>query len=257
VGNARSIRYTNLSPKRYTFQVRSVNAQGIPSSGAAKVQIKILPPFYRTPWFIGLGLFVLAGCIYGGHWWRMRSLRRHAEALSTAVAKKTAELHRPQLLSTSELCHGLAGGRCARASSKRGRKTIRDWPGELKGLDLNNVLSSPVASRDSLWKTLMQKKSGIELVGMSRTGKHFICEIHSDYVSDTHGRLQYVILTCENIGERKDLEAKIIDNEKQLALYDLAAGMGDVLTQKLANVHGVIDLLKVCRPSQTLKPGSS
>ncbi len=250
VGNARSIRYTNLSPKRYTFQVRSVNALGIPSSGAAKVQIKILPPFYRTPWFIGLGLFVLAGCIYGGHWWRMRSLRRHAEALSTAVAKKTAELQQTSnFLSTVKefLPLGLLvvdARRVIVEANREAEKLFEFGPGELKGLDLNNVLSSPVASRDSLWRTLMQKKSGIELVGMSRTGKHFICEIHSDYVSDSHGRLQYVILTCENIGERKDLEAKIIDNEKQLALYDLAAGMGDVLTQKLANVHGVIDLLK-------------
>jgi PAS domain S-box-containing protein len=250
VGNASSIRYTNLSPKRYTFQVRSSNALGIPSQGAVKMQFEILPPFYRTSWFLGLSLVTIAGFIYGGHKWRTRNLQRHAEELAAAVAEKTTELRQASsFLNTVRefLPLGLLvvdGRRVIVEANREAEKLFDFGPGELKGLDLNNVLSSPLASRDSLWKTLLQKKSGIELVGMARGGRQFICELHSDNVNDAAGRLQYLILTCENIGERKELEAKVIDNEKQLALYDLAAGMGDVLTQKLANVHGVIDLIK-------------
>ncbi|MGH7491723.1 MAG: two-component regulator propeller domain-containing protein [bacterium] len=250
VADARNIRYTNLSPKRYTFHVRGSNALGIPSRGAAKMQFEILPPFYRTFWFIGFSLAAIAGLVYGGHWWRMRNLQRHAQELATAVAEKTAELRQTSsFLSTVKefLPLGLLvvdSRRVIVEANREAEKLFEFGPEELKGLDLNNVLSSPLASRDSLWKTLRQKKSGIELVGMARGGKHFICEIHSDDVNLADGRLQYLILTCENIGERKELEAKVIDNEKQLALYDLAAGMGDVLTQKLANVHGVIDLIK-------------
>lgn len=249
VGNDRSIRYTNLAPKRYTFHMRGVNALGVPSAGTAQVEFEILPPFYRTYWFMGLSLLGMAGLIYGGHWWRMRNLRRHAAELTAAVDEKTAELRQTSgFLNTVKefLPLGLLvvdARRVIVEANRAAEKLFEYGPGELKGLDLYNVLSSPVASREALWKTLLEKKSGIELVGLAG-GKHFICEVHSDYVSDAGGRVQYLILTCENIAQRKEMEARIIDNEKQLALYDLAAGMGDVLTQKLANVHGVIDQLK-------------
>jgi PAS domain S-box-containing protein len=264
VGNARSIRYTNLAPQRYTFHVRGVNALGIPSSGAAKVQFEILPPFYRTPWFIGSSLAAIVGLIYGGHWWRMRNLRRRAQELAGAVAQKTVEVqHTSNFLSTVKefLPLGLlvVDARRVIVEANRAAERLFEYgAGELKGLDLNNVLSSPVASRDSVWKTLLQNKSGIELVGLTRSGKHFICEIHSDQVQEAEGRLRYMILTCENIAERKELEAKLIDNEKQLALYNLAAGMGDVLTQKLASVQGFIDSLKHELPSHAkLESGQS
>ncbi len=250
VGNARDIRYTNLAPQQYTFHVRGINALGVPSAHTARVQFKILPPFYRTFWFIALSLTLIAGLIYGGHSLRMRNLRRRTAELATAVGQKTEELqHTSNFLSTIKefLPLGLLvvdGRRVIVEANREAEKLFEYGSGELKGLDLNNVLSSPVASRESLWKVLLQKKSGIELVALTHSGRHFICEIHSDHVNEAAGRLRYLILTCENIAERKELEAKVIDNEKQLALFDLAAGMGDVLTQKLANVQNFMDSLK-------------
>ncbi|MBC6951863.1 hypothetical protein DWB58_28425 [candidate division KSB1 bacterium] len=79
---------------------------------------------------------------------------------------------------------------------------------------------------------------------MHKDGHRFVCQIHSDHVSNGDGKLQFLILTCENIDERKQLEAKLIENEKQLAMVDLMAGMGDVLNNKLSGIQGYIDILK-------------
>jgi len=42
--------YTNLPPGNYTFMVKGVNNDGIPSANIRKISITVNPPFYRTWW---------------------------------------------------------------------------------------------------------------------------------------------------------------------------------------------------------------
>ena len=56
----RRVFYTNLAPGDYTFRVRGTNNDGIWSPYEAKVNIKILAPFWMQWWFIG-GLILLIG----------------------------------------------------------------------------------------------------------------------------------------------------------------------------------------------------
>ncbi|KRT14553.1 hypothetical protein ASU31_18575 [Pedobacter ginsenosidimutans] len=42
--------YTNLPPGNYTFMVRGVNNDGVPSANIRKISITVNPPFYRTWW---------------------------------------------------------------------------------------------------------------------------------------------------------------------------------------------------------------
>ena len=48
-GNLRKATYTNLDPGNYVFHVKSVNNDGSLSQQEALLNIKILPPFWRTP----------------------------------------------------------------------------------------------------------------------------------------------------------------------------------------------------------------
>jgi signal transduction histidine kinase len=63
-------------------------------------------------------------------------------------------------------------------------------------------------------------------------------------VENENGELRYVIVTCEDIAEWRQLEQNLIENQKQLALVDLMAGMGDILNNKLAGIQGYLDLMK-------------
>ena len=51
-GNRHFVTYTNLDPGNYTFYVRGSNNDGVWNTEGASIKIIILPPFWRTWWFI-------------------------------------------------------------------------------------------------------------------------------------------------------------------------------------------------------------
>jgi signal transduction histidine kinase/ligand-binding sensor domain-containing protein len=58
----RNVTYANLSPGRYRFLVRAVNADGVPSPTAAVVAFAVLPPFWLRWWFLS----TIAGALAAG-----------------------------------------------------------------------------------------------------------------------------------------------------------------------------------------------
>ncbi|MCB0807370.1 MAG: histidine kinase, partial [Bacteroidales bacterium] len=59
VGTRREATYTNLSPGKYIFRVKGTNAGGEWSLHEASLAITILPPFWKTTWFILLLVLLL------------------------------------------------------------------------------------------------------------------------------------------------------------------------------------------------------
>ncbi|HEX2867407.1 MAG TPA: two-component regulator propeller domain-containing protein [Ignavibacteriales bacterium] len=55
--------YTNLDPGNYTFRVRGSNNDGVWNEKGAEVKITILPPFWRTWWFIFLAVVLIGGTL--------------------------------------------------------------------------------------------------------------------------------------------------------------------------------------------------
>ncbi len=243
LGQERHIRYTNLLPKRYTFHVRGENALGLPSTQAASLSFEVASPFYLKLWFLSLCAFGALGLVWGGHRWRVRNVKARAEKLEKAVAAKTDELqHTLTFLETIKdfLPLGLLVVDAKENIVDANRVALELFEYDLKALrgqQLFNLLNSPLSSRETMWRALTQKKTGFELVGLTQAGKHFICEVHSDCVTDAEGNLKLLILTCENIEAQKQLELKLVDSEKQLALVNLVVGMGEVLNQKLVGIH--------------------
>jgi ligand-binding sensor domain-containing protein/anti-sigma regulatory factor (Ser/Thr protein kinase) len=56
VVNQTSATYTNLDPGEYVFRVRGSNSEGKWSAKEATLNITIIPPFWRTKWFISLSV---------------------------------------------------------------------------------------------------------------------------------------------------------------------------------------------------------
>lgn len=107
--------YTNLSPGTYVFSVAACNNDGVWSTRDASIQIIVIPPFWRTWWFIALAtltaILVVAGMVIGAailvHRRRISQLQRaHAaqKAFSTQlIASQESERKRI----ASELHDGL------------------------------------------------------------------------------------------------------------------------------------------------------
>lgn len=62
-GNRRAAYYAHLPPGEYTFRVIAANSDGIWNEHGATIRLRIIPPFYRTWWFIVLWIVGIIGLI--------------------------------------------------------------------------------------------------------------------------------------------------------------------------------------------------
>ncbi len=76
------VQYRNLGAGHYAFSVIAVNADGVVSAKPAEFVFRILPPFWRTWWFGGAMLVLVAGT-FGGviRYVSTRKLRKKVEEL--------------------------------------------------------------------------------------------------------------------------------------------------------------------------------
>jgi len=84
--------YTNLPPGRYVFRVRASNSDGLWNNDGVALQIRVIPPFWKTWWFLGLAgtavLAILGVSIATG----IQQSRRRTTLLESRVRERTAEL---------------------------------------------------------------------------------------------------------------------------------------------------------------------
>ncbi|MBN2273948.1 MAG: response regulator [Bacteroidales bacterium] len=62
--NTRTATYTNLDDGHYVFEVRATNDNGLTSGEVTKLEISVLPPYWRKPWFFLIYVaLIVAGLI--------------------------------------------------------------------------------------------------------------------------------------------------------------------------------------------------
>ena len=94
VGGKRSATYTNLDPGTYIFRVKCTNEDGVWNPASSDIQIVILPPWWRTQWFILTSLLSVLIMIYLIHFWRVRTIRKQKKKLEETVEQRTSELQK-------------------------------------------------------------------------------------------------------------------------------------------------------------------
>jgi signal transduction histidine kinase/ligand-binding sensor domain-containing protein len=92
LGNDRSVSYTNLNPGLYTFRVKAANNDGVWNEEGISIEIRILPPWWFSIWFLVTMLVVLVLSIYGLFRVRTARLRRQKRLLLNQVSDQTARL---------------------------------------------------------------------------------------------------------------------------------------------------------------------
>jgi|WetSurMetagenome_2_1015567.scaffolds.fasta_scaffold00107_33 ligand-binding sensor domain-containing protein/serine phosphatase RsbU (regulator of sigma subunit) len=84
--------YSALSPGHYTFSVIASNGYGYWNTVPAEYSFIIKPPFYQTPWFIGICLMAAAFGVVLVIQIRERNLRHEKKVLEQKVVERTAEV---------------------------------------------------------------------------------------------------------------------------------------------------------------------
>ena len=74
VGTRRTAYYSYLPSGEYTFHVIAANRDGVWNTEGARIRIRVLPPFYRTNWFILICLLVIGCLVWMTYQWRVRQL---------------------------------------------------------------------------------------------------------------------------------------------------------------------------------------
>jgi signal transduction histidine kinase/ligand-binding sensor domain-containing protein/DNA-binding response OmpR family regulator len=64
-GSRRFVTYTNLNPGEYTFKVKSTNSDGVWNENFSQMKVVITPPWWQTPWAIGLYALIFILGIWG------------------------------------------------------------------------------------------------------------------------------------------------------------------------------------------------
>ena len=75
-GERRWASFHAVPPGRYRFEVVAASHDGVWNTGGPHVDIVVVPPFWRTWWFIGLALVATFTAAVGGHEQRIRRVRR-------------------------------------------------------------------------------------------------------------------------------------------------------------------------------------
>jgi len=84
-GTRRTAYYSHVPPGEYTFTVIAANSDGVWNTRGQSLRFAVLPPFYRTWWFITLAALGVAGLVWLSWRYRVAQLER-AQATQRAFA---------------------------------------------------------------------------------------------------------------------------------------------------------------------------
>jgi signal transduction histidine kinase/ligand-binding sensor domain-containing protein len=89
-GTRRAAYYSHIPPGRYTFSVMAASSDGVWNESPATLGVVVIPPFWRTWWFLSLVLASAAGMLAAIYWRRVEHLKR-ARAAQEAFSRKLLE----------------------------------------------------------------------------------------------------------------------------------------------------------------------
>lgn len=92
-GTRRVAYYSHVPPGLYRFRVIAANRDGAWNLEGASIEVRIVPPFWRTWWFLSLAVIALAGVALLGYKLRIAQLKK---------ARRAQEAFSEQLISAQE-----------------------------------------------------------------------------------------------------------------------------------------------------------
>jgi signal transduction histidine kinase/ligand-binding sensor domain-containing protein len=89
-GTRRTAYFPHVPPGDYTFTVIAANSDGVWNKEGKSVRITVLPPFYRTWWFLTLVTLVIGGAVFVAFKSRVMQIERR-QAVQQAFARQLLE----------------------------------------------------------------------------------------------------------------------------------------------------------------------
>lgn len=85
--------YTNLPPGNYHFRVAAYEMNNPNEIAETSLEILQRPPFYRSAWFVGCCLLLLAGTAWSAYQFRLGQVRARFQAVLSERSRLAREMH--------------------------------------------------------------------------------------------------------------------------------------------------------------------
>ncbi|MFN7929948.1 MAG: two-component regulator propeller domain-containing protein [Blastocatellia bacterium] len=106
-GTRRTAYFSNLPPGAYTFRVIADNGEGVWNTEARTLRLTVLPPFYRTWWFLTLSLLSVWGIFFAVYKYRINQLEQRQAAQQEFARQLIASQEAERKRIAAELHDGL------------------------------------------------------------------------------------------------------------------------------------------------------
>ena len=84
--------YNNLAPGKYVFKIKATNSNGIWNEEIRSIKITILPPFWKTWWFLLISSILVIGSFFLWYWSRITRVEEQKIKLKLQVKERTKEI---------------------------------------------------------------------------------------------------------------------------------------------------------------------
>ncbi len=106
-GTRRTAYFSRLPPGDYTFNVMADNGEGVWNTESKSFRIRVLPPFYRTWWFLTLATLSVSGLVFAAFKYRINQLEQRQAAQQEFARQLIASQEAERKRIAAELHDGL------------------------------------------------------------------------------------------------------------------------------------------------------
>lgn len=92
LGQHPRISFMNLPQGKYSLEVQSTNSDGLWTDNTHTITLNILPPFYKTKWFMGIIALFFTIVLYALYRYKLKELRTRQIALEKEVQRRTEKI---------------------------------------------------------------------------------------------------------------------------------------------------------------------
>ncbi len=179
-GTRREARYTNLDPGEYVFHVKASNNDGVWNNEGASIRVRIIPPFWRTGWFMTVVSVLSIGAI--GAFARYVSTRKLRNQIAQLEHEK--EIQDERLKTRERIARDLHDDLASTVGSasffiESVKSTLKDMPLQAKEfLDKTSSLLSEAeeSMSDIVWSVSPQHDTIESLLARIRLTTSDVCK---------------------------------------------------------------------------------
>jgi|YelNatPaOPRAMG01_1025707.scaffolds.fasta_scaffold00247_10 ligand-binding sensor domain-containing protein/two-component sensor histidine kinase len=257
----RYVTYTNLDPGKYIFRVIGSNNDGVWNKKGVSLEIDILPPFWRTWWFISISILLIGGFVVFIIIYRVRNLLA-VERLRTKIA---ADLHDnigsslTEISILSEVIYQKLDS--VGDDVKKSLKMISDKSRSLID-SMSDIVWLVNPKRDSLYDLILRLRDtytelssyasisfrsenlkSLERVSLSMEHRQHLYLIFKEGINNCISHSGCTEISLDAFVKGKHLEMILKDNGKGFDISQKSSGNGlDNMKQRAKSIGGVINI---------------